>query len=147
MKTGKKAVSIIVMFAAVLTFTMAGSMLVAEDIAALPGVTVDDDYPNGCVDCHGKSNDGGQVLINAALKNVKKHPPVDKMVKKVPDDCLKCHKEGAKSGAMREFTHKTHFSKGKDSLFVSNYNGECLNCHSIDLGTGAISVKSGPSNW
>jgi hypothetical protein len=147
MQTNKKAFYVIVMFAAVFTFTLAGSILVAEDIPALPGVTVDDDHPNGCVDCHGKVDDHDEDLLNVAVKNFGKHPPIDKIVKKAPDDCVKCHKEGSKAGAMSDITHKNHFSKGKENNFVLYYNGECLHCHSIDLATGAMVVKSGPSNW
>jgi hypothetical protein len=147
MKTNKKAFFIIVMFAAVFTFTLAGSMLVAEDIAALPGVTVDDEHPNGCVDCHVKVDDEKDYRLNVEVKKVAKHPPIDKMVKNNPDDCMKCHKEGSKAGGMSEVSHKVHFSKGKDSVFVAHYGGQCLHCHSIDLGTGVIGVKSGPSNW
>ena len=54
MRTDKKAFFVIALVAAVFTFILAGSVLVADDIAALPGVTVDDDHPNGCVDCHVK---------------------------------------------------------------------------------------------
>ena len=147
MKRNKKAFYVIVMLAALFTFTLAGSILVAEDIAALPGITVDDDHPNGCVDCHVKVNDERDYRLNVGLKQIAKHPPIDKMVKKVPDDCMKCHKEGSKAGAMSDVLHKSHFSKGKESHFVSNYSGECLHCHSIDLGTGVMGVKSGPSNW
>ena len=147
MKTNKKAFYVIVMFAAVFTFTMAGSILVAEDIAALPGVTVDDDHPNGCVDCHVKVDEERDHRLNVGVKQFEKHPPIDKMVKKVPGDCMKCHKESSKAGAMSDVLHKAHFSKGKENHFVSHYNGECLNCHSIDLATGVMGVKSGLSNW
>jgi hypothetical protein len=147
MKASKKVFYVLIMFTAVFAFTLAGSILVADEIAALPGVTVDDDRPNGCVDCHVKVDDERDYRLNVEVAHVEKHPPVDKIVKTVPDDCMKCHKEGSKAGAMSEVSHKSHFTKGKDNHFVSHYSGECLHCHSIDLGTGVIGVKSGPSNW
>ena len=147
MRTDRKAFYVIVMLAAVFTFTLAGSLLMADDIPSLPGITVNDEYPKGCVDCHTKVGANNEDLLNVEVKKVAKHPPIDKIVKIVPDDCMKCHKAGSKAGALSGVAHKVHFSKGKDSVFVTHYGGLCLNCHSIDLGTGVISVKSGPANW
>ncbi len=148
MKTGKKAVSVIVTLAAVFTFTITGSVLLAEDLPALQGITVKDEHPNGCIDCHVKVDEERDYRLNIEVKKFeKKHPPIDKMVKKVPDDCLKCHKEGSKSGALGEKVHKDHFSNPKENVFVANYNGDCLNCHTLDLNTGVMSFKSGAANW
>lgn len=119
----------------------------AADITPLAGITADDQHPNGCVDCHVKVSDEKDYRMPAELKNIEKHPPVEKLVKVVPNDCLKCHKEGAKAGAFNQVIHEVHFSNPKENHFVSNYKGDCLNCHTLDMNTYKMSVKSGPANW
>ena len=72
---------------------------------------------------------------------------VTAIVKKVPNDCLMCHKEGGKVEALQLVLHKAHYGKGADSAFVKFYQGACLNCHKLDIASGSMSEKSGPKNW
>jgi len=130
----------------VMVILFAGALW-AADITPLAGITVDDQHPNGCVDCHVKVNDEKDYRIPAELKHVEKHPPIEKIVKIVPNDCLKCHKEGTKPGAFNQVIHKVHFSNPKENHFVAHYNGDCLNCHTLNMNTYKMSVKSGPANW
>ncbi|MBN1411589.1 MAG: hypothetical protein JW969_12145 [Spirochaetales bacterium] len=113
----------------------------------LPGITVKDDHPNGCVDCHKKINDKLDYRLNVSLGKLEGHPKIDKIVKNVPKDCFMCHKEGAKAGKLELILHKAHFHNPKDNHFISNYNGACLNCHSFDEKTGSMPVKTGSKNW
>ena len=147
MKKNQKLMPVLVMLAAIFTVTLTAQVLPGEDLPSLSGLTVKDEHPNGCVDCHVKVSADKDNRLNAELKNVEKHPPVDKIVKKAPDGCLLCHKEGSKAGALNIIVHKDHFSNTKENDFVTNYNGDCLNCHSLDTNTWQMGMKSGPANW
>jgi hypothetical protein len=112
----------------------------------LPGVTVTDEHPNGCVDCH-KISGENDYRLNVELAHLDSHPNVDAMVKNVPQDCLMCHKEGTKAGPLNNVTHRDHYLNPGDNAFVKYYQGACLNCHSLDPGSGEMAMKSGPKNW
>ncbi len=112
----------------------------------LPGVTVTDEHPNGCVDCH-KLSGGDDHRLNVELAKLSGHPKVDAIVKNLPQDCLMCHKEGAKAGALNLITHRDHSRNPGDNHFVTAYQGACLNCHSVNPDSGEMIVKSGPKNW
>ena len=118
--------------------------------AYLPGLLQADQTPNGCVSCHAKHGDKDYTLP-AELKRVKGHPDISKMVKVVPTDCEKCHTGKGKIPALASVVHKVHFGPTAENTatnhFVTGYSGSCLNCHKLDLGTGAMSVKTGPANW
>ncbi len=134
-----------------LVLLLAGSLVGVVSVSAadtpfLPGVTVKDEHPNGCVDCH-RQTERGDYRLNAEVAKVKGHPNIDRIVKTAPNDCLMCHKAGAKAGPLSQVVHKIHFSDPSENHFVSHYQGACLNCHAIDLSTGAMSVKSGAKNW
>jgi len=145
MKTTTKILFFLLLAGAVVAATL---FLVAADNNKpfLPGVTVTDEHPNGCVDCH-KVSGGNDYRLNAELANVEGHPQVDAIVKNVPQDCLMCHKEGTKAGPLNLITHKYHYRNPNDNHFVSYYQGACLNCHSVSPGSGKMTVKSGPKNW
>ena len=113
----------------------------------LPGVAAKDPFPNGCVDCHKDQGDGKDFTVIAELAKINGHPKIDKIVKVVPKDCLICHKGGPKPPAFNMAMHKVHFEKPAENRFVTEYKGACLNCHSLNLDTGEMSVKSGPKNW
>ncbi len=130
----------------ILGFFFAGALW-AADVPSLAGITVEDKHPNGCVDCHVKVDDEKDYRLPAELKHVEKHPQIEKIVKIVPNDCLKCHKEGTKPGDFNSVIHKIHFSNPQENHFVLHYNGDCLNCHKLDMNTFKMGVKSGPANW
>ena len=121
-------------------------VLTADDLVQLPGVNAEDQHANGCVDCHTVNGDN-DYRLNVSLKEVDGHPPIDMMVKTVPTDCMTCHKAGAYAGALSTITHKSHFANPGENHFISYYQGQCLECHSLNLTTGAMTVKSGPKNW
>lgn len=121
----------------------------ADSTAAyLPGITSKDDYPNGCVDCHKKESDKNDYRLITALAQIKGHPDVAKIVKKVPNDCALCHKGGSgKAPALSNLVHEVHFTNAAKNAFVTVYKGACLNCHQLTVDTGDMKVKSGAANW
>ncbi len=113
----------------------------------LPGITAKDEHPNGCVSCHVNAGADKDYRLTVELAGVKNHPKIDKLVNVVPGDCLKCHKEGAKAGALGFVAHRNHYRNPKENVFIKVYQGACLNCHTVNPETGVVSVKSGPKNW
>ncbi|UCF99054.1 MAG: hypothetical protein JSV89_05825 [Spirochaetaceae bacterium] len=145
MKTASKILIFFLLVAGVVTITV---FLVAADNNKpfLPGVTVKDEHPNGCVDCH-KASGGDDYRLNVELANMSGHPKIDAIVKNLPQDCLMCHKAGTKAGPLNDITHKDHYRNPSENVFVTVYQGACLNCHSVDPNSGKMAVKSGPKNW
>ena len=113
----------------------------------LPGINAEDKHANGCVDCHVDAGGGNDNRLNLELKKVKDHPDVGSMMNTLPKDCFMCHKEGGAASPINNITHKQHYTNPGENLFVTEYNGSCLECHAVDLSTGAMSVKNGPKNW
>jgi mono/diheme cytochrome c family protein len=115
----------------------------------LPGVMVKDDHPQGCVDCHINAGEGKDYRLSKGVGALPDHPSITNAFKNalIPDACLLCHKEGSKLGSMTAIIHKVHYEGKANSTFVMVYQGSCLNCHAIDLNTGAMHIKSGPANW
>ena len=58
---------------------------------SLPGVTVTDKHPNGCVDCH-KASGNKDYRLKMGLAEIAGHSEMDTIVKNLPRDCMKCHK-------------------------------------------------------
>ena len=127
------------------TFIIAVSLIVLMAVD-LPGINVEDKYPNGCVDCHANTADA-DYRLNTELKNLEGHPDITAIVKTVPKDCSMCHKPGVPAGALTGITHVDHYQEPGENVFVQQYEGSCLACHAIDTGTGDVSMKNGPKNW
>lgn len=138
-------------------------------VPQIPGITAEDTHPNGCVDCH-KKTDSADYRLSATivawaskgvdqdiLDKVKpafpsdapasgKHPDVSAMIASstIPDVCLSCHKEGTKSPPeLSKLLHLIHF-KGDPAgnAFLTSYGGFCTNCHKIG-DDGDMVLKSG----
>jgi hypothetical protein len=124
-----------------------GAMALQGDARpALPDFVSPKAFPNGCVSCHSKGPTGDHRL-SVSLAKVKGHTAATKSVKKVPEDCAKCHKPGAKITSMSEMAHKGHYGKGEQSMFNGMFAGQCHHCHRMDAKTGKVAIKSGPKNW
>lgn len=104
----------------------------------LPGITSTDKYENGCISCH----NGNDSKLNVIMKDIASHPPIDSMITNVPGDCSMCHS----GNALSVVVHKSHYLNPTDNDFVEDY-GNCLNCHSLDLTSWSMTVKSGIKNW
>jgi len=143
----KTKLALVVLALVAVSSIMVGGLF-ADTPAPIPGITGPDAHPNGCVDCHavqgGKDYRLPQGLL--AMKGVK-HPDITKIVKKVPDGCMMCHKAGAKMGNIDVVLHKAHFENPTTNHFVAFYQGSCLSCHKIDTTTGIMAVKSAAANW
>lgn len=113
---------------------------------ALPGVTVTDKYPNGCVDCH-KSLGDKDYRLKMGLAKIEGHTEMDTIVKNVPQDCMKCHKADSSTGYLGDIVHRDHYRNPSKNVFIIVYKGDCLNCHGIDPESGKTTLKDGPKNW
>lgn len=120
------------------------ALVVVPFTLSAPG-QANDPFAKGCVSCHAKVPDGDHRL-NAGIAKLKGHPGLG-AVKSVPGDCMKCHKPSAKKPTFADVIHKAHYGKGAASVFNKTFKGECTHCHSLDLKSGKMTVKSGPKNW
>ena len=118
----------------------------ADSHAQLPGITVEDTHPNGCIDCH-KETDDGDYRLSTSLKELSGHPDISMIVKTLPNDCAMCHKPKAPAGALNTITHQFHYENPGENNFIKDYAGACLSCHALNTESGEMSVKSGPKNW
>ena len=144
----KKSSQILAVFLAV---GLAGALLALTAAAAaapvLPGINAKDNLPNGCVDCH-KKDGANDYRLNTALKEIKGHPDITKIVKTLPADCALCHKGGAgKAASIAQVAHEFHYKDAAKNVFVTVYGGQCLNCHALTADNGTMRVKSGAANW
>ncbi len=147
MKKLRKLLPIIISLMLVLAGSLIVTSLWGTDVTPLAGITVKDQRPNGCVDCHRKVDDEKDYRLPVGLSKIKNHPPIEKVVKTVPNDCMLCHKENTKAGPLNLITHKDHYQQPEKNNFVSVYKGDCLNCHSLDMTTFKMGIKSAPANW
>lgn len=111
------------------------------EMCSLPGISGPDAMPNGCVSCH-----KGTTSLKARLAALK-HRDISGKVAVVPDDCGSCHTEESGLESMSMIAHSMHYASGSSSDFVAEYGGQCLHCHAMATGTGAVTVKKGPKNW
>jgi hypothetical protein len=155
------AVSVFVMIAP-------GSLYAATPAArAIPGITAKDVYPTACVDCHTRQRDGTDTRLStlmarwngqadakklammqaiapkgATLKG--KHISLASAVKDIPASCAKCHATLSKiAPPFAALVHVIHLSRGEESRFVTQYQGECTHCHKLNKSAGTWSVPSG----
>jgi hypothetical protein len=146
MKRVNKVVSFLLLAAVVTAGTLV-LMGQAKPKPFLPGLTVTDEHPNGCIDCHSNQGAGKDYRLNFSLAKLQGHPKIDAIVKQLPEGCMVCHKEGGKVSALSIMLHKAHYEKGAENPFVQVYQGACLNCHKLDAASGKLTVKSSAKNW
>ena len=115
----------------------------SADQATLAGEPGPGPYVRGCVDCH---TEGGAENLGALLAGMG-HKNVDKMTESVPGDCAECHSDDGGYSLLSELSHMFHYDDPARNVFIRDYGGNCLHCHALDAGTGAITVKTGPKNW
>lgn len=144
-----------------------------DEVPAIPGVTVKDEHPNGCVDCHRKRPDIDQdfrlsvqieewategvpedffKLIQAAWPDADlqgKHPDVAGMIasQEIPTICMNCHSADSNMPLSRDL-HTAHFHGGAENHFITGYQGRCTQCHQLNLDVenppiGTMTIKTG----
>lgn len=136
----------------------------------IPGITAEDPFPKGCVDCHVADPRAKRdprftsllkewsVKVDAALLakaqgaapagvTLKgKHPAVTASLKDVPGKCLPCHGKSSKTApAFGDLMHALHLTGGEKSAFLTVFQGECTHCHKLDAKTGRWKIPSGPA--
>ncbi len=135
----------------------------------IPGITAKDAFPGGCVDCHIYWKDMDldtrfsthmkqwsekvdpkllarvQPFAPEGLTLKGKHPAATASLKDIPAACLKCHSKTSKMAPpFGRMLHGIHLGGGKESPYLTFFQGECTHCHKLDLKTGTWSMPSGP---
>jgi hypothetical protein len=147
MKNPKIVMGVVIGLGLILCAVIALTAASGVDVPSLPGITVKDDYPNGCVDCHKLIGPGKDNRLTVVLAQVRGHPDISKIVKTVPGDCGLCHAEGRNAPPLNTVIHKVHYDRPAENSYVTVYKGVCLNCHALDAKTGGMIVKSAAKNW
>lgn len=118
----------------VLAYGFAGQA--QDQIAQIPGITVVDDHPQGCIDCHQPGSRHSLANEITAMAEEDRHPntPSDD-----PASCLRCH---ASDGRMPlgNLMHTAHLVGGAENHFITHYDGQCMHCHTMDA-NGSIGAK------
>jgi len=135
----------------------------------IPGITAEDAFPGGCVDCHIQYPDlkldvrmstllrewsarvepallaAAQGLMPEGITLKGKHPPAETSLKDIPDTCIDCHAKNAKfAPPLAPLLHRIHFSGGDANNFLTIFQGECTHCHKLAVERGTWSVPSAP---
>lgn len=88
--------------------------------------------PNGCTNCHTRTDGADNSLAVMVKRSAPKHPAVKEDI----NNCYICH---AKRADMGKIMHEGHLAEGNS--FISAYGGSCTHCHRVDPKTGVVSVK------
>jgi len=134
----------------------------------IPGITSEDPYPNGCVDCHinyvemnmdtrfstlmklWREKVDSTLLRKAQdtapegmiLKG--KHPNAPKSFNNIPGECLTCHKKDSKiAPPFARMIHKIHLTGGEENNFLTIFQGECTYCHKLNQSNGSWLIPNG----
>lgn len=132
----------------------------------IPGITAEDAFPNGCVDCHVARPDADHRLsvqlatwtsaVPAAVVEKARaasadpsrirgrHPAVPNPTRNIPGSCLAaCHKPGSTiAPPFARLMHLMHFT-GSGNRYLAVGQGECTHCHKLDATSGQWRVPSG----
>lgn len=134
----------------------------------IPGLTAEDKFPNGCVDCHINMPDIKQderisTLMSkwnkkVEIKLLKKaqavapsgmtlkgiHPPASESLKNVPDACMTCHSKTSRTAPpLAALLHVIHLTGADNNHFLTIFQGECTYCHKLNDTTGVWMMPSG----
>jgi len=141
-------------------------------IPEIAGLTVEDRFPRGCVDCHLDMPEAGQdvristildrwyrqvdpeilAIVRAiapdAVELDGRHPRIPaESFGNIPDSCMSCHVNMAeKVPRLGPMMHAIHFAKRPENHFLILFKGECTYCHKFDRKRGTWSIPSGSEN-
>lgn len=140
---------------------------------AIPGITTEDLYPQGCVDCHINYEEmnrdtrlstiiaewatsvppdlleAAQAIAGPGIKLQGVHPRLRAVgvLGGIPAVCMGCHEHEAKTAPrLVPLLHKIHLAGGDEAVFLRLFQGECTHCHKLDAATGQWRVPSGPEH-
>jgi len=153
------------------SLVLASSVLAAEKpYPAIPGITVADQFPNGCVDCH-INRPEAQMDVRISSRMMRWQERVDAKVlariqavagggselsgqhpdlrpqsyEDIPRSCMRCHSRASNDGpAMGAMLHALHLTGGRENHFLTLFGGECTHCHKFDSEDGTWTIPSGP---
>lgn len=113
-------------------------------VPEIPGITAADPRPNGCTDCHRKVSANQDYSLAAEIARMVQagtHPKVsERMLQDLPKQCITCHKPDSKQ-PFGQSMHKAHLVGGAENHFITQYQGQCMYCHTFDPKTGSMGVK------
>jgi hypothetical protein len=141
----------------------------ARTARKIPGITTQDAFPRGCVDCHTNHYEmnldarlisamqrwnskvepallakaQGASANDAPLKG--KHPLVPFALKNIPAACITCHSEKSiLAPPFAQMMHSIHLTGGSENQFLKVYQGECTHCHKLNVSTGLWTLPTAP---
>jgi hypothetical protein len=137
----------------------------------IPGITAEDRYPRGCVDCHvnytdlkmdtrfktmmAQWNEGVEPKLLALTKasapdglTIKgKHPSVPFALTDIPAKCMICHAKTSKTAPPFAYLiHNIHLTGGEQNHFLTIFQGECTHCHKLNKTSGGWTIPSAPES-
>ncbi len=164
-----------VLFGAVLIGVLSFFMVGAQPSAlpAWPGVTIPDDKPNGCVDCHRQTANRdlrlsttlrlwatqgspkeainvAEAVFPRATTLMGRHPDVTRIITTgavpIPTQCITCHRSQGRP--ITTVIHLLHLSQNPEFVsnrytFTERSGNNCTSCHAININTGAMTIKAG----
>ena len=134
----------------------------------IPGITADDMFPMGCVNCHLNFIDRNmdtristslakweagvepKLLEKAQAATPKetvltgKHPFAAESLADIPNACIQCH--GSMSQNAPDFSqlvHLIHLTGGQENHYIAIFQGECTHCHKLNSSSGKWFTPSG----
>lgn len=134
----------------------------------VPGLTSEDKFPNGCVDCHINMPEINQderisTLLSKWTGNVEKkllekaqsaapdiklkgeHPPATESLGNIPSACVNCHSRTPNTAPpFAALLHLIHLTGGDENHFMTIFQGECTHCHKMNAATGRWVIPSRP---
>ena len=134
----------------------------------IPGITRDDMFPSGCVNCHLNFIDRNMdTRISTSLTNwtekvdpkllkkaqastldgiklTGKHPLARKSLADIPKSCIECHSSMPQQApSFSQMIHLIHLTGGQDNHYMTLFQGECTHCHKFNLNSGKWFMPSG----
>jgi hypothetical protein len=133
----------------------------------IPGLTAEDKFPNGCVDCHInmpdiKKDERISTLMSRWDKKIEPkllkkaqdvspgrvtikgtHPQSRASLKNIPAACITCHSNMSRTAPpFAAMIHAIHLTGGEDNHFLTIFQGECTYCHKLNAATGVWIMPS-----
>lgn len=153
--------------------TFLSTTISAEPVVSeIPGLTVEDPFPRGCVDCHierpeermdvristrmrawserveAKVLERVQAIMTGTVKLSGRHPRLSEQTyRNIPATCMQCHSATQRTvPRMGPMLHALHLIGGQENHFLTLFGGECTHCHKFEADSGTWSIPSGPED-
>jgi len=139
----------------------------ATSMGQEPSSAVSDPFPNACVDCHlsfpergldvrlskileayreeasPKARLAAQRVASPHLRLQGRHPDVTGSMESIPEACLTCHGQNEPTAPpFAQLIHVLHLVGGEENHYVTEFQGDCRNCHKLDAAAGRLVVPS-----